>query len=108
VAAGVVTVTIGDGGLLSVPLVPNQGATPAGTYYRVVTKLDERTVLADLVELKALVRTLVGNGQPGRVRLIEERLERHEALLQRGKAVVFLLVPALGLMHLILHFAGKH
>ena len=31
----------------------------------------ERIVLADLVELKALVRTLVGNGQPGRVRLIE-------------------------------------
>ena len=71
------------------------------------TDFEER-VLADLVELKALVKTLVGNGQPGRVRLIEERLERHDAVLQRGKALMIALLPALGIMHLILHFAGKH
>ena len=68
----------------------------------------ERTVLADLVELKSLVKTLVGNGQPGRVRLIEERLERHEGMLQRGKALIIALLPVLGIMHLVLHFAGKH
>jgi hypothetical protein len=68
----------------------------------------ERQVLADLIELKALVRTLVGNGQPGRVRLLEERMEQHEAMIQRGKMLIVALVPALGIFHLILHFAGKH
>lgn len=71
------------------------------------TEFEER-VLADLVELKALVKTLVGNGQPGRVRLIEEHLEKHEAMMQRGKTLVIALLPVLGIMHLILHFAGKH
>jgi hypothetical protein len=41
VAAGLLSVKLGEGGLLNVPLVPNEGATPVGTYYRVVTKLDE-------------------------------------------------------------------
>ncbi len=68
----------------------------------------ERRVLADLVELKALVRTLVGNGQPGRVQLMEQRLEQHEAMLQRGKALVIAMFPLLGLLHLILHLSGKH
>ena len=68
----------------------------------------ESRVLADLVELKALVKTLVGNGQPGRVRLIEERLEQHEVLIERGKAVLLGLVPALTVLQIILHFAGKH
>lgn len=68
----------------------------------------ERRVLADLVELKALVRTLVGNGQPGRIRLIEERLEQHEATIQRGKALLLGLVPALTALQLFLYFAGKH
>lgn len=68
----------------------------------------ERQVLADLVELKALVRTLIGNGQPGRIRLIEERVEQHEAMMQRGKALLIALLPALGIFHLILHFALKH
>lgn len=71
------------------------------------TEFEER-VLADLVELKALVKTLVGNGQPGRIRLIEDRLEKHEAMMQRGKTLAIALLPALGIMHLILHLAGKH
>ena len=68
----------------------------------------EEQVLADLAILKTHMRTLVGNGQPGRVRLVEERLEHHEAMIQRGKTLVIALVPALGIFHLILHFAGKH
>jgi hypothetical protein len=65
-------------------------------------------VLEDLSTLKAQMRVLVGNGQPGRVRLIEERLELHEALLQRGKALLIALVPALTVLQIILHFAEKH
>ena len=68
----------------------------------------ERQVLQDLSTLKANMRVLLGNGQPGRVRLIEDRLEKHETLIQRGTALIIALLPALGIMHLILHFAGKH
>ena len=44
VAAGTKTVTIGTGGAFSAQLVPNVGATPAGTYYTVVFQLDDGTV----------------------------------------------------------------
>jgi hypothetical protein len=40
VAAGSMSLTIGAGGAISVALVPNAGGTPAGTYYKVVYKLD--------------------------------------------------------------------
>ncbi len=39
VAAGTTNVTLGANGALSVPLVPNAGATPAGVYYTVVYQL---------------------------------------------------------------------
>ena len=39
VAAGSLSVPIGPGGAVSVALVPNEGAEPAGTYYKVVLKL---------------------------------------------------------------------
>ena len=41
VAAGSKTVKIGRDGAVNIPLVPTQGATPAGTYYKVVLSLDE-------------------------------------------------------------------
>lgn len=68
----------------------------------------ESQVLADLSELKAQMRVLAGNGQPGRVNLIEQRLDRHETALQRAKGLIIVLLPALTAMHLILHFALKH
>ena len=40
VAAGSLSVPIGPGGAVSVALVPNEGAEPAGTYYKVVLKLN--------------------------------------------------------------------
>jgi len=40
VAAGTKSVTLGSQGALSVALVPNVGATPAGTFYTVVYHLD--------------------------------------------------------------------
>lgn len=39
IAAGSTTVTLGSNGALSVALVPNAGATPAGVYYTVVYQL---------------------------------------------------------------------
>jgi len=44
VAAGTQSVAIGTGGAFTTQLVPNVGATPAGTYYTVVFQLDDGTV----------------------------------------------------------------
>jgi hypothetical protein len=44
VAAGSISVPIGAGGAINVSLVPNEGSSPAGTYYRVVLRLDDGTV----------------------------------------------------------------
>lgn len=41
VAAGSKTVKIGANGAVNISLVPTQGATPAGTYYKVVLSLDD-------------------------------------------------------------------
>ena len=41
VAAGTTSATLSAGGALSVALVPNAGATPAGTLYVVVYQLDD-------------------------------------------------------------------
>src|SRR5881392_4256196 len=43
VAAGELHVTIGSGGVMTIALAPNFGSTPAGTYYKVVYKLDDGT-----------------------------------------------------------------
>lgn len=43
VAAGTLTVPLGAGGAFSVALVPNAGATPDGTFYKIVLKLDDGT-----------------------------------------------------------------
>ena len=43
VAAGTLKATLGPGGTFSVALAPNAGANPAGTFYRVVLKLDDGT-----------------------------------------------------------------
>ncbi|HXE91493.1 MAG TPA: hypothetical protein VNK82_11065 [Terriglobales bacterium] len=59
----------------------------------------ERQVLADLAVLKEQMRSLVGNGQPGRLRCLEERVERHEALAQRAGGVGALLATLLTLFH---------
>lgn len=47
----------------------------------------EMTVLSDLGALKSQMASLIGMGQPGRLALIEERMERHEIYLQRMKGL---------------------
>ncbi len=41
VAAGSLSVTIGPAGAVNIQLVPNEGATPDGSYYKVVLKLND-------------------------------------------------------------------
>ena len=47
VAAGTMSVIVGAGGTVNLNLVPNQGATPSGTYYKVVLKLDDGTTTTE-------------------------------------------------------------
>lgn len=51
VAAGTKTTKIGPNGTVNIPLVPTQGATPAGTYYKVVLSLDEAVSNKDIMDL---------------------------------------------------------
>ncbi len=60
----------------------------------------EKQVLADLAALKAQMHSLLGNGQPGRLREVELRVERHEAFVQRAGGIGALLGTVLTLIHL--------
>lgn len=43
----------------------------------------EAAVLSDLAALKSQMAALIGLGQPGRLSILEERMERHEIYLQK-------------------------
>jgi len=60
----------------------------------------EKQVLADLTALKVQMHLLLGNGQPGRLREVELRVERHEAFVQRVGGLGVLLGTVLTLIHL--------
>ncbi len=70
VAAGSKSVTLGAGGVVNVALVPNEGANPAGTYYKVVYKLDDGSTSQELwsvpnvptTTIAAIRSTLVPSG----------------------------------------------
>jgi hypothetical protein len=47
----------------------------------------EKQVLQDLTELKAQMRQLLGNGQPGRLQLLEQRVQQHEEFVHRASGV---------------------
>ena len=69
----------------------------------------ERTVLADLSQLKTDMRWLIGNGSPGRLQKLEARVEHHEAVLQRGLGIgaaagVLLTLVHIGIDYLRMHY----
>ncbi len=59
VAAGNLAVTIGPLGALTAQLVPNVGASPAGTYYVVVLQLDDGTVRTEYWAVPATSPTTI-------------------------------------------------
>src|SRR5208282_3883602 len=59
VAAGNLAVTIGAEGVFSAQLVPNLGASPAGTYYVVVFQLDDGTVRTEYWAVPATSPTTI-------------------------------------------------
>jgi len=69
----------------------------------------EKQVLAELTALKVQMQSLLGNGQPGRLREVERRVERHEAFVQRAGGLGVLVGTVLTLIHLGIDYARlKH
>jgi hypothetical protein len=68
----------------------------------------EAQVLADLGELKAQMRSLLGNGQPGRIKELEARVDRHEAYVQRVTGVIAVGTALLSVLHLVLDYLRLH
>jgi hypothetical protein len=68
----------------------------------------ETQVLADLSVLKSQMRSLLGNGQPGRLHALEARVERHEGVVQRAKGMGAVGGLLLTLVHFGIDFLRKH
>jgi hypothetical protein len=65
----------------------------------------ESQVMADLSVLKSQMRALMGIGQPGRLAILEARVEQHERSMQRVKGWAGAMGALLTLIHLgIDHF----
>jgi hypothetical protein len=64
----------------------------------------EGQILSDLSVLKSQMRALIGIGQPGRLTVLENRVELHERSLQRVKGVA----AALGTLLTLIHFSIDH
>jgi len=48
----------------------------------------QMSVLSDLSALKSQMASLIGQGQPGRLAILEQRMDRHEVYMQRMRGVV--------------------
>lgn len=69
----------------------------------------EEQVLSDLAALKSEMKALLGNGQPGRLRQLEERVEKHESLVQRATGVWAVVAVMLTALHMGFDYLwGKH
>jgi hypothetical protein len=68
----------------------------------------ETQVLADLSVLKSQMTSLLGNGQPGRLHELEQRVERHEAVVQRAKGMGAVGALLLTMMHFAIDVLRKH
>ncbi len=60
VTPGTLTVTLDPSGGFNASLAPNAGATPAGTYYKAIFKLDDGTTDSELWSLPAVEQTTIG------------------------------------------------
>ena len=65
----------------------------------------ERKVLLDLAELKTDMKWIAGgDGHPGRLQEMAERLEQHEELLQRARGWAAAFACVLTIVHLGIEF----
>lgn len=69
----------------------------------------EQRVLEDLTGLKVQMHQLMGIGQPGRLHLLEQRLECQEQSMQRMRGISGAFGGALGLIQLVVFLLrGRH
>jgi hypothetical protein len=64
----------------------------------------EGQVLADLSVLKNQMETVVGNGHPGRLSKIEDRVQTHDQSLQRMKGMAAAFGGLLTLIHVAIDY----
>lgn len=64
----------------------------------------EERVLRDLSELKAHMRWVVGSGNQGKIQEMEERLQKHEAYVQRIGGIGAVFGVLLTLVHLAIDY----
>ena len=69
----------------------------------------ERQVLEELSALKTQMHQLIGIGQPGRLHMLEQRVDSHERSVQRLKGLSGAYGGLLTAVHmLIAYVGGKH
>jgi hypothetical protein len=69
----------------------------------------EALVLQELSVLKAQMQQLLGIGQPGRLHILEERVDKHEKSVQRIKGLAGAFGGLLTIVHLAIAWvSGKH
>ena len=64
----------------------------------------ERQVLEDLAEIKTNMRWLLGNGKPGKLQELTDRVDRHERVVQRFTGIGTMLAGLLTLVHIGLDY----
>lgn len=64
----------------------------------------EQQVLNDLAELKTNMRWIIGNGNQGKIQEIEQRVDRHEAYLQRFAGVATAVGALLTFFHIAIDY----
>jgi hypothetical protein len=72
------------------------------------TKEDEQKVLEDLSQLKAQMRWLVGNGHPGKLKELEDRVERHEQFVNRVGGISAFVATVITLLHVGIDYLRVH
>jgi hypothetical protein len=64
----------------------------------------EKQVLSELAELKTQMKLILGNGNPGRMQQLEDRVTRHEAFVQRAGGVGAALAMLLTMVHVAIDY----
>lgn len=67
----------------------------------------EAQVLADLSVLKNQMKTLLGNGNSGRIAQIESRIDHHEQSLQRAKGFIVAIGAVFTLIQCLIELLGR-
>lgn len=64
----------------------------------------ERRVLEDLSELRTQMHSLVGDGNAGRIKQLEDKVERHEAFVQRAGGLGAAIAAIVTMIHLAIDY----